>query len=337
MMKILYLHIGLHKTGTTAIQHFLYDNREVLFQQEGILYPEVPEGVLVHYQHRYVTTLIRENKESEFIEFFRNSMKKSPTVVVSSECILRSFSFINWFERLKKLFDEIKIILYVRRQDHWLESAYSYCIKYQGIRQVWTSVKIEDWIDSFLNNNPPWWYNLDWNSVIDQWADAFGKDNIIVKVFDHNYYFRNSLVDDFMKELGVVDLKDYKIRMNKEINKRISNRNEIEFYRITSKFYSHNKKQKLFSILKDHFDSDNNPLLSPGDKIRILEFVKNRNIILAQKYTGGINILSDYSPVELTDWKQYEGLSPKFIEKALNLLGDESFPEFKKYLKTYHY
>ena len=37
-MKNLYLHIGLHKTGSTSIQHYLFDNRAALLKH-GWYYP----------------------------------------------------------------------------------------------------------------------------------------------------------------------------------------------------------------------------------------------------------------------------------------------------------
>jgi len=39
MMKRIFLHIGFHKTGTSALQEYLSKNREYLLKQK-ILYPE---------------------------------------------------------------------------------------------------------------------------------------------------------------------------------------------------------------------------------------------------------------------------------------------------------
>ena len=41
MKKILYVHVGTTKTGTTAIQSFMIDNQEVL-NQKGYYYPLFP-------------------------------------------------------------------------------------------------------------------------------------------------------------------------------------------------------------------------------------------------------------------------------------------------------
>ncbi|MDY0306872.1 MAG: hypothetical protein RBR18_10585, partial [Desulfovibrionaceae bacterium] len=43
-MRRLILHIGLPKTGTTALQHFFTENRK-LFGEQGILVPKTPQNV----------------------------------------------------------------------------------------------------------------------------------------------------------------------------------------------------------------------------------------------------------------------------------------------------
>jgi hypothetical protein len=41
------LHIGLHKTGTTTIQHVLHANRDFLLRQEGVLYPSLDPNLSI--------------------------------------------------------------------------------------------------------------------------------------------------------------------------------------------------------------------------------------------------------------------------------------------------
>ncbi len=37
----IYLHIGLHKTGTSSLQSFLFEHRESLLRDLGVLYPSL--------------------------------------------------------------------------------------------------------------------------------------------------------------------------------------------------------------------------------------------------------------------------------------------------------
>ena len=45
---VVYLHIGMPKTGTTAIQRFLFENHALLLGKQGCLYPDHSLG---WYQH----------------------------------------------------------------------------------------------------------------------------------------------------------------------------------------------------------------------------------------------------------------------------------------------
>lgn len=64
-MATVYLHIGTMKTGTSALQRFLSDNREYL-KQQGVLYPDLNQGMPERFRFRNGHFLVYEagsNKE----------------------------------------------------------------------------------------------------------------------------------------------------------------------------------------------------------------------------------------------------------------------------------
>ena len=69
------MHIGTHKTGTTAIQHFLDQNRSRLLEQ-GFLYPAVPEGSLAPRQHRYIRVIADDPEK--LLNYFNEIIAESP-------------------------------------------------------------------------------------------------------------------------------------------------------------------------------------------------------------------------------------------------------------------
>jgi len=85
MKTILYIHPGIHKTGTTSIQHYLSLNRDVLLNY-GIYYPIVPYDSLVPFQHRYITTI--EKDKNKITDYFKDALRVSNKVLISSECFL---------------------------------------------------------------------------------------------------------------------------------------------------------------------------------------------------------------------------------------------------------
>ena len=84
--KILYLHVGTHKTGTSTIQEECSKNRSKL-QQLGVLYPEsVSQGI----NHHAIAHLIMDGeleKVNQYIINIKEQSKNYDSVLLSSEVI----------------------------------------------------------------------------------------------------------------------------------------------------------------------------------------------------------------------------------------------------------
>lgn len=129
-MRELILHIGRHKTGTTAIQHFLGDNRELL-RDYGFL---VPKSGLVNAGHhafsRPLTPPELEKNATDdpqklpaFRQLRREHASDDPTLttVISSE------AFQNCDPRVvRHAFRDFRtrVVVYLRNQVDYLASAY---------------------------------------------------------------------------------------------------------------------------------------------------------------------------------------------------------------------
>lgn len=60
--KRVFIHIGLHKTGTSSIQQFLTANRDVL-ERNRVLYPAgISGGQAHHSSHRFFSDLIQTRR-----------------------------------------------------------------------------------------------------------------------------------------------------------------------------------------------------------------------------------------------------------------------------------
>jgi hypothetical protein len=89
--KKCYLHIGAPKTGSTALQYFLYENRRKL-AEHGWIYPDVS---LRGFGHHDIALLLdggypewalpQERSLSELIEELRKSIADCSQVILSSE------------------------------------------------------------------------------------------------------------------------------------------------------------------------------------------------------------------------------------------------------------
>lgn len=331
--KILYIHIGLHKTGTTAIQYFLHNNRKALLRM-GICYPDVPDDDITPIQHRYIATLIKDKKQTGFLSFIKKNMLKSPGLVLSSECFLENPEYVDWFGQLRRLFDEVKIIVYLRRQDQWIESAYSYFLKYHNIM---IDATIEEWVDGFLGENTLlWWYGADWFELINKWAVVFGRENIIVRKYDRDSFYKNSLLSDFMSIIGIENFDDFEIKMDTKINAKMQNRNEYEFYRITKPFMWHKEQNDLLNRVNQFIEYDEYSILSPANKIKIMEYFSESNEKVASEFLDGDPGIFNVVDIEKnSDWKPYEGFSYQLIRKMIEAVDLGKYKQFHDFLRSY--
>jgi hypothetical protein len=120
MTKKLILHIGMWKTGTSAIQHCLAKSRDVL-KERGIIYPET--GGLQNQQGRIALMCHQRSTEPEsalrdLSDAFRREVEPYPIVLVSSE----GFQNVVRFSRMMTFFShgqaqppyDITVVCYVR-------------------------------------------------------------------------------------------------------------------------------------------------------------------------------------------------------------------------------
>lgn len=210
-MRKLILHIGCEKTGSTSIQNFFHANRQRLIDSYGILYPKTlggrnhtRVGIYACNEDKDLGRFLPKGKNlSEFRESLEQEFRRevmaspAPTIIVSNEWLHPRIQETEEFERLKKLFgglfDEIRVILYIRRQDKLALSLYSTALKAGNTRKF-----------SFPPGSPdnlPYYY--DFYGIYKNWAAQFGEENIIVKVFERDRLTGGDVVKDFLSTLGI--------------------------------------------------------------------------------------------------------------------------------------
>ena len=215
----IFLHIGMGKTGTTSIQTFLEINAAALATC-GIITPTT----LARRNHRRLTMYalddgvvdnLRRAKRMttpESVRVFRERLaasfsaeaatwRSSQTIVMTSEQMTRLRS-VEEVSRLKSLIglaghEDIRVILYVRRQDLAHISIYSQWIK--GGLDVPFRPEIQGAHKSTLY----------YDRFIAPWAQVFGSGALIVRPFEPSSLKNADAVDDFMSVLGVDDLSGF--------------------------------------------------------------------------------------------------------------------------------
>lgn len=241
----LYLHIGTGKTASTYLQSFLSLNYRRLLLQ-GVLYPEAlrkpgqlgngdkpwilmePLRALLmfdssdFYREWYNITGLKCSDEdiSFMIKFTLVEARrhKANKIIISNE----NFSFDSAYPPLLKKFTEelnpnsVKVIIYWRPQDDLYDSLVNQFIKFNAL----TDYRI----------NLPSYYE-----IINQYAELFGEENIVLRPFQRSQLLEGNIVKDFFSILGAEYSHDYLVPSECDGNKSIQGFSLVEIMRLCNK------------------------------------------------------------------------------------------------------
>lgn len=200
-MKTVYLHIGANKTGSTSIQSFFNRNSEWL-KKKGVCYPDIGVHNNAHYG---LSSFFRfgpwlPNRSAFSVKELRKSIDRAveDKIILSSEYFMprRHGDLLG----LKDLFSgyDLKVIVYFRRHDLWIESLYNQAVK--TTRNPPWGKGVESFLDFELNRPN---LSFDYLEIVERWANIFGKGAMIVRPFEKQQFFENDLISDFLNTIGV--------------------------------------------------------------------------------------------------------------------------------------
>lgn len=190
--KKVFVHIGRAKTGTTAIQSVLSNNRSAL-NERGFCYPGTGphHGYLpwvLNERLRHVATPAQAETHSKLCAELRSVVEDpGQNIIISSEGLqnVQPSVLREWLGAI----DEVRIVIYIREQVEWLASAYGQRVKSGTMPHSFT------W---FADRTP-----LDYAAMLSAWADEFGRDRLIVRRYDRSRLVNGDAVDDFLSVLGL--------------------------------------------------------------------------------------------------------------------------------------
>ena len=212
------VHIGMPKTGTTAIQQWLAENADAL-RKQGIGFErmsstkrlpraghvelsfcaaEEADMLLRNGSLRRVYRVSNRDEQTRFVAKYKAQFEKgiqalgTDYVVLSSEYLgggLRSADEIAGFDRwLGQFFEDIQYVIYFRRQEDLLLSAYSQRLK-EGIAIGF---------DAFLAKNSL----RDYATIVTRWHKAVSADRLNVRLLERDWLEDGDLIADFANVVG---------------------------------------------------------------------------------------------------------------------------------------
>lgn len=237
----LFIHIGTHKTGTTAIQSSLKESYKIL-KKENIYYFPVSKNAIQLMKIKELDDKLIVTCKKELFRFIKNRKNKNLIKIIWS---FEGFSgdSSTGYENTNKIAESLKIItkdidtkiiIYLRRQDEFVESLYTQMI-HQG-----ESYDFESFINKFSEKD------FNWSNLLNSYSNYYGKDNLIVRKYDESYLSANGgIINDFTKILS----KNIKLNKSLSVNKGYS-RDALEIARILNPNLSISEKHLLRSLLR---------------------------------------------------------------------------------------
>lgn len=331
--KTLYVHIGMAKTGTTALQSFLWDNRELLMEQ-GCCYPGMrcayPDTGNVNERRNghFLINDVRVNGSLEHKELdeamYRTGMDEVvrlfgeyDKIVLSDESIWAS-TYRQRANLWKELRDDsetygfsVKVIVYLRRQDQYMMSLYRQKVarrKNEGCQKTW-----EEFITHISGVR-----QLDYFKKLERIRKVLGRDAMIVCRYERGSFYNNDLYADFLHRIGLELTDGYRIE-GKQTNRSLLG-NTVEMKRILNGIPDFNSdddfviREILYAgseISKNRVGAE---LFSKEEAEAFLKKYEQSNERVARTYFGDGKPLFDTTVKELP---KYDPNNPYMLEDVL--------------------
>lgn len=285
-MKIV-LHIGMHKAGSSAIQHMLWHNRDRLLKK-GFCYPQLATGQQGHHDLAWAIRSSAGGKTpspvaGDVLPKLRRQLQRSDchTAILSSE----EFEFATMPDQLRMIrrelpADPLQIVVYLRRQDKYLVSEYGQHLKMPGTR---FSGSIHDFYMRYNFTG-----RLNYFRTLTRWAKFFGEENLIVRPFEPGQFENGSLFDDARAAFGLTDVA-LEVPQDLAINKGLSGRACVLLSHANRHELDVASHARLVDLLYRHEDGLVNgsfDLLSSRNVVDLLAQFADSNAKVARTYLG---------------------------------------------------
>ena len=312
MKKTLYIHIGTGKTGTTMIQECTKLNLDTFNNKHNFNY--YPSHFYSNnYKNPDRSNLDRVDLTNKLLEELKNNINSSNlnSFLISSEFFPGEKH--EEIQHIKNIFSnicDIKIIVYLRRQDEFIWSWYSQVIKTTNVNYC---------LDNCINRLRKAEYILDYEKFLEPWAKVFGTENILVNTFPP----KENLIINFFKNLDIeLDLNDFKSIDRANLSLKAE---QIVFIKSLLPKLDLEYASTIVKIIQKPFDIDFNytkSLIPPAQRKEILNDFDKFNDNVAKKYLNRDKLFDELSIDDEETWEYpdiikngYYDLATKYIQE----------------------
>ncbi len=288
-MARLTIHIGAGKTGSSAIQLFLKENISRL-ADDGILVPAEDLEPSGRYTGNHVWFFdgLRQSRFQpgdtrvlELLDVLSSSTGNSvKQIVLSAENLSNPIGWHQLFTTVSKK-HELEIVLYIRRQDDFLLSAW----------QQWYCKQSDDfwsWLTRCVG------VMGNWRLPLEDWEKVVPHENIHVKIYDRQQLISNDVVHDFCQYLNTTaPLKYSEAEVNPSFNAGV-----LDLMTGNTALFTSIHDNGFFRFVEDmtgnaHAARRGKSFISYEQRMAILSRYEQSNRWVREKYIGAIGCVGD--------------------------------------------
>ncbi len=326
-MSTVYLHMGMPKTGTTALQQFFYKNHEVL-ESKGFAYPIMP----FHYEAiasvRNAHFMVKFRKHRKFPEWFKGfdevakAAGEYENIILSDEQLWSTQRKKGFWKRLKKGFEEIgvsfKVIVYLRRQDEQAESHWNQKVKEPKSRET---LSFEEYLEAGKHRYMPFHYD----EALDRIADRIGKENLFVRAYEKRQFKGGSIFADFLDILGLELTEEYELP-EYTANVRLPN-NAVEIKRHLNTLYPEGVPDFFYAAMSEAYGmhlqtsipSEKTSMFTPQLRKDFMSQYEEGNAYVAREFLGRSDGQLFYDDYDLL--RQWDPDDREMLLEVIRVLG----------------
>ena len=216
--RVVVLHIGAPKTGSSAIQTFLSINREELLNVAGVLYPTY------RYDHHaragrattgngFELAKALEQRDqasmSWHLDQIFSQLQECQTLVYSSERFWAvPANALAELSQIRDMGADIKIVFYGRPQVEHMASAYWQAVKNNSAR-----LRFREFVEKRV-------HLFCFGKRLEEIDGRFGAGTGVFRLYDRDRFEKQDVVRDFLRCLGIADSESFSFSQA-EVNPRI--------------------------------------------------------------------------------------------------------------------
>ncbi len=309
MAHKLIIHMGMHKTGTTSLQYFLSDNKDLL-NQNGYCYPDFLSncGLKCVYndddQKKNGVVFFDENGNIDYEgerwkkswEYIKSCLKKYDVIISAEDFFTEYVDEKLWSHILLENQVNNEIIIYLRRQDIWIEKWWAFLIK-SGLRY---SGNLEDFVEDTIATD-----RLYYHKYISKIESIMGKGNVVVKCYEKEQLVGENIVSDFLEYLHIQTTNEIESQLYKYRNNESLINESVEFMRLVNTARLDVDNDVRWRILENIFIQQKNSkyensYMSLELRQKILDVYSEENKRIASEYLKRYDnklFYDDYQPI----------------------------------------